>query len=94
VLGTDACTECVRVLGTGAQTQRAHQKLQVLRAFGIPQENICISLVLVANFLGTLLPPTPNWSRFDLFIDVYVIFLIVFLATHCILFIFCLPLFL
>ncbi len=37
--------------------------LQVLRAFGIPQENICISLVLVANFLGTSLPPTPNWSR-------------------------------
>ncbi len=24
--------------------------LQVLRAFGIPQENICISLVLVASF--------------------------------------------
>jgi hypothetical protein len=22
-------------------------------------------------FLGTSLPPTPNWSRFDLFIDVY-----------------------
>ncbi len=38
-------------------------------------------------FLGTSLPPTPNWSRFDLFIDVYSILFIVFLATHCILFI-------
>ncbi len=41
---------------------------QVSGAFGIPQKNIYISLVLVAHFLGTSLPPTPSWSRFDLFI--------------------------
>jgi hypothetical protein len=32
------------------------------------KKNIYISLVLVAHFLGTSLPPTPSWSRFDLFV--------------------------
>ena len=41
------------------------------------KENICISLVLV-GILGTLLPPTPSWSRFDLFIDVYSIFYFIY----------------
>jgi hypothetical protein len=68
--------------------------LQVLRAFGIPQRKHLYFISVSGAFLGTSLPPTPNWSRFDLFIDVYSIFtvfftlFIVFLATHCILFIF------
>ncbi len=37
---------------------------QVSRAFGIPQKNICISLVLV--FFTASLPPPPNWVWFDL----------------------------
>ena len=68
--------------------------LQVLRAFGIPQRKHLYFISVSGALLGTSLPPTPNWSRFDLFIDVYSIFtvfftlFIVFLATHCILFIF------
>ena len=64
--------------------------LQVLRAFGIPQRKHLYFISVSGAFLGTSLPPTPNWSRFDLFIDVYSIFtvfftlFIVFLATHCI----------
>jgi hypothetical protein len=71
--------------------------LQVLRAFGIPQRKHLYFISVSGAFLGTSLPPTPNWSRFDLFIGVYSIFtffftlFIVFLATHCILFIFYLP---
>ena len=74
-----------------------HYILQVLRAFGIPQRKHLYFISVSGAFLGTSLPPTPNWSRFDLFIDVYSIFtvfftlFIVFLATHCILFIFYLP---
>ncbi len=67
---------------------------KVLRAFGIPQRKHLYFISVSGAFLGTSLPPTPHWSRFDLFIDVYSIFtvfftlFIVFLATHCILFIF------
>ena len=73
---------------------RAKKFLQVLRAFGIPQRKHLYFISVSGAFLGTSLPPTPNWSRFDLFIGVYSIFtvfftlFIVFLATHCILFIF------
>jgi hypothetical protein len=61
--------------------------LQVLRAFGIPQRKHLYFISVSGAFLGTSLPPTPNWSRFDLFIGVYSIFtvfftlFIVFLAT-------------
>ena len=48
--------------------------LQVLRAFGIPQRKHLYFISVSGAFLGTSLPPTPNWSRFDLFIDVYNIF--------------------
>ncbi len=71
--------------------------LQVLRAFGIPQRKHLYFISVSGAFLGTSLPPTPNWSRFDLFLGVYSIFtvfftlFIVFLATHCILIIFYLP---
>ena len=74
--------------------QNEKKILQVLRAFGIPQRKHLYFISVSGAFLGTSLPPTPNWSRFDLFIDVYSIFtvfftlFIVFLATHCILFIF------
>jgi hypothetical protein len=45
---------------------------QVSRAFGIPQKKKHLYFISVSGaFLGTSLPPTPNWSRFDLFIDVY-----------------------
>jgi hypothetical protein len=54
--------------------------------FWYPAKNMYFISVSGA-ILGTSLPPTPNWSRFDLFIDVYSILFIVFLATHCILFI-------
>jgi hypothetical protein len=56
--------------------------LQVLRAFGIPQKKHLYFISVSVAFLGISLPPTPNWSRFDLFLDVYSIsFFIVFLAT-------------
>ncbi len=61
--------------------------LQVLRAFGIPQKKHLYFISVSGAFLGTSLPPSPNWSRFDLFIVFFILF-IVFLATHCILFIF------
>ncbi len=62
--------------------------LQVLRAW-YPARKHLYFISVSGEFLGTSLPPTPNWSRFDLFIDVYSIFFLnVFLATHCILFIF------
>ena len=48
--------------------------LQVLRAFGIPQRKHLYFISVSGAFLGTSLPPTPNWSRFDLFVDVYSIF--------------------
>ncbi len=77
---------------------RCNLFLQVLRAFGIPQRKHLYFISVSGAFLGTSLPPTPNWSRFDLFIDVYSIFtvfftlFIVFLATHCIcIFFFYLP---
>ena len=44
---------------------------QVSRAFGIPQKKHLYFISVSGAFLGTSLPPTPNWSRFDLFIDVY-----------------------
>ena len=62
--------------------------------FWYPAKKHLYFISVSGAFLGTSLPPTPNWSRFDLFIDVYSIFtvfftlFIVFLATHCILFIF------
>ncbi len=60
---------------------------QVSRAFGIPQKNICISLVFVAHFLGHHypLPPIGVGSIYLWMITVF--YFIVFLATHCILFI-------
>jgi hypothetical protein len=39
--------------------------LQVLRAFGIPQRKHLYFISVSGAFLGTSLPPTPNWSRFD-----------------------------
>jgi hypothetical protein len=84
-------------LALGRQTSNCHvgqDFLQVLRAFGIPQRKHLYFISVSGAFLGTSLPPTPNRSRFDLFIDVYSIFtvfftlFIVFLATHCVLFIF------
>jgi len=55
--------------------------------FWYPAKKHLYFISVSGAFLGTSLPPTPNWSRFDLFIDVYSILFIVFLATHCILFI-------
>ena len=63
----DACVQCACGEKT-AKHEADINNFQVSRAFGIPQKNIYISLVLVAHFLGTSLPPTPSWSRFDLFI--------------------------
>ena len=57
--------------------------LQVLRAFGIPQRKHLYFISVSGAFLGTSLPPTPNWSRFDLFIDVYSI-LQYFYFIYCI----------
>jgi hypothetical protein len=43
--------------------------LQVLRAFGIPQKKKHLYFISVSGvFLGTSLPPTPNWSIRDKFI--------------------------
>ncbi len=39
-------------------------------------------------FLGASLPPTPNWSRFDLFIDVYSI-LFYCISSYTLYFIYC-----
>jgi hypothetical protein len=56
--------------------------------FWYPAKKHLYFISVSGAFLGTSLPPNPNWSRFDLFIDVYSIFFIVFLATHCIFFFF------
>jgi hypothetical protein len=58
--------------------------LQVLRAFGIPQRKHLYFISVSGAFLGTSLPPTPNWSRFDLFIGVYSIFTFFFYFIYCI----------
>ncbi len=61
---------------------------QVSRAFGIPQKkNICISLVLVAHFQGHRYPLPPIGVG-SIYLQLFTVFyFIVFLATHCILFI-------
>ncbi len=59
-------------------TEFLNSFLQVLRAFGIPQRKHLYFISVSGAFLGTSLPPTPNWSRFDLFIGVYSIFTVFF----------------
>ncbi len=73
-------------------THKSPYSFTSFAGFWYPARKHLYFISVSGKFLGTSLPPTPNWSRFDLFIDAYsIFFVIVFLATHCILFIFYLP---
>ena len=65
-----------------------YEGFQVLRAFGIPQKKHLYFISVSGAFLETSLPPTPNWSRFDLFMDVYSI-LFYCISSYTLYFIFC-----
>ncbi len=73
----------------GVWALRTKKFLQVLRAFGIPQRKHLYFISVSGAFLGTSLPPTPNWSRFDLFIDVYSIFYFIYcISSYTLYFVF------
>ncbi len=61
---------------------------QVLRAFGIPQKKHLYFISDSGAFLGTSLPPTPNWSRVNLFIDVYSISFLYCISSYTLYFIY------
>ena len=56
--------------------------------FWYPAKKHLYFISVSGAFLGTSLPPTPYWSRFDLFIDVYSI-LFYCISTYTLYFIYC-----
>ncbi len=60
---------------------------QVLRAFGIPQKKHLYFISVRGAFLETSLPPTPNRSRFDLFVNIYSNLFLLYFQLHTVFYI-------
>jgi hypothetical protein len=56
--------------------------------FWYPAKKHLYFISVSGAFLGISLPPTPNWSRFDLFIDVYSISFFYCIASYTLYFIY------